>query len=156
MERHATHYTRGWVGPRASRDGCGKPCPNRIRSLDRPSLSELLYRLSCPGRNILQSLSECYMEIIERNTRKISFIHFGKGFFLIMLRRSEHACTVESALSSLTLDANTRSAEWGTHCSKTVSSVNEDTCQWHTEHPRQDIVSPVTAGSESKSACRIA
>jgi hypothetical protein len=28
-ERHGTHYTGGWVGPRAGLDGCGKSRPHR-------------------------------------------------------------------------------------------------------------------------------
>ena len=39
----------GWVGPRASLDGCGKPRSHRARSPDRPASSESLYRLSYPS-----------------------------------------------------------------------------------------------------------
>jgi hypothetical protein len=49
-ERAGTHCIGGWVGPRASLDGCGKSRPpTGIRSPDRPALSESLYRLSYPG-----------------------------------------------------------------------------------------------------------
>jgi hypothetical protein len=50
-ERPGTHCIGGWVGPRAGLDGCGKSCPIGIRSPDRPSRSESLYRLSYPGRH---------------------------------------------------------------------------------------------------------
>ena len=36
-KRAGTHYTGGWVGPRAGLDGCGKPRPTGIRSPDRPA-----------------------------------------------------------------------------------------------------------------------
>jgi hypothetical protein len=39
-ERTGTHCIRGWVGPRAGLDGCGKPQPIGIRSPDRPGSSE--------------------------------------------------------------------------------------------------------------------
>ena len=53
-ERPGTHYTGGWVGPRARLDGCGKsrPPPTGNRSPDRPAHSESLYRLSYRGRNV--------------------------------------------------------------------------------------------------------
>ena len=49
-----THCTRGWVGPRAGLDGCGKsrPPPTGIRSPDRPARRESLYRLSYHGEII--------------------------------------------------------------------------------------------------------
>jgi len=28
-KRQGTHFTVGWVGPKAGLDGCGKPCPHR-------------------------------------------------------------------------------------------------------------------------------
>jgi hypothetical protein len=45
-----THCTGGWVGLGAGLDGCGKFHSPSIRSLDRPTLTESLYRLSyrCP------------------------------------------------------------------------------------------------------------
>jgi hypothetical protein len=46
-ERHGTHCVRGWVGPSASLNGCGKSRPHTgILSPDRPARSESLYRLS--------------------------------------------------------------------------------------------------------------
>jgi hypothetical protein len=48
-ERPGTHCVRGWVGPRAGLDGCGKSRPTGIRSPDRPARSESLYRLRYPG-----------------------------------------------------------------------------------------------------------
>ena len=45
-ERPGTHYTGGWVGPRAGLDRCGKSRPTGIRSPDRPARSQSLYRLS--------------------------------------------------------------------------------------------------------------
>jgi len=40
------------VGPRAGLDRCGKSPPTGIRSLDRPTLSESLYRLSYTGPHL--------------------------------------------------------------------------------------------------------
>ena len=49
-ERPSTHCTRGWVGPRAGLDGCGKyPPPTGIQSADRSPRSQSIYRLSYPG-----------------------------------------------------------------------------------------------------------
>jgi hypothetical protein len=48
-ERHGSHCTGGWVGPRAGLDRCGKSPPIGIRSPDRPARSKSLYRLSYPG-----------------------------------------------------------------------------------------------------------
>ena len=47
-KRAGTHCIRGWVGPRAGLDGCGKPLPTGIRSSDRPARSKSLYRLRYP------------------------------------------------------------------------------------------------------------
>jgi hypothetical protein len=44
-----THCIGGWVGLTAGLDGCGKFAPIGIRSPDRPTRSELLFRLSYPG-----------------------------------------------------------------------------------------------------------
>jgi hypothetical protein len=38
------HCTGGWVGPRASLDGCEKSCPHRDSILDSLARSESLYR----------------------------------------------------------------------------------------------------------------
>ena len=52
-ERPDTHFTEGWMGPRAGLFGCGKSRPTTgIRSLDRPARSESQYRLSYPGSTI--------------------------------------------------------------------------------------------------------
>jgi hypothetical protein len=47
--RPGTHCVRGWVGPRAGLDGCGKSSPTGIRYPDRPARKESLYRMSYPG-----------------------------------------------------------------------------------------------------------
>jgi hypothetical protein len=80
QKRPGTHYTGGWVGPRAGMDVCEKSRPHRdffknkspfiilnyykcydntytlcsawIRSLDRPARSQSLYRLSYPAHNL--------------------------------------------------------------------------------------------------------
>jgi hypothetical protein len=44
-ERPGTHFTGGWVGPRAGLDRWGKSRPTGIRSPDRPALSQSLYLL---------------------------------------------------------------------------------------------------------------
>ena len=47
-----THCIGGWVGPKAVLDGCGKSHlpPPGIRSPDRPTRRESLYRLRQPDR----------------------------------------------------------------------------------------------------------
>ena len=58
-ERTSTHCIGGWVWPRASLDGWGKPRPpppTAIRSPDCPDPSESLYRLSYPGPKRVQGL----------------------------------------------------------------------------------------------------
>jgi len=46
-ERPGTHFTGGWVGPRAGLDRCGKSRPPAgVRSPDHPACSRWLYRLS--------------------------------------------------------------------------------------------------------------
>ena len=47
-ERPGTQCTRGWVGPRARLDRCGKSGPPWIRFPDRPARSQSLYRLRFP------------------------------------------------------------------------------------------------------------
>ena len=57
-----THFTGGWVGPRAGLDG-RKSRPHRDAILDRPASSQSLYRLSYPAFHLhkqtknLQTLS---------------------------------------------------------------------------------------------------
>ena len=48
-ERPGTHCTVGRVGPRASLDECEKSRPTGIRTPDRISRSESLYRLNYRG-----------------------------------------------------------------------------------------------------------
>jgi len=48
-ERPGTHFTRGWVGPRAGLEG-GKSRPHRDSIPDRLARSQSLYRLSYPAR----------------------------------------------------------------------------------------------------------
>jgi hypothetical protein len=43
------NHCGGWVGPRASLDGCGKPRPHRFRSPLRLARSQSLYRLRYLG-----------------------------------------------------------------------------------------------------------
>jgi hypothetical protein len=43
-----SHRTGGWVGPRASLDGCRYLATTGIRSPERPARSQSLYRLRCP------------------------------------------------------------------------------------------------------------
>jgi len=50
-ERPGTHFTGGWVGPRAGLDGCRKSRPQRDWIPDRPAHSQSLYRLSYPAHN---------------------------------------------------------------------------------------------------------
>jgi hypothetical protein len=44
-----THCTGGWFASGDGLEGCGNSCPTRIRSPDRPALSESQYRLHYPG-----------------------------------------------------------------------------------------------------------
>ena len=45
-KRPCTYCIRSWVGSRTNLDGCGKSRPNGVRSPDRLTRSESLYRLS--------------------------------------------------------------------------------------------------------------
>jgi hypothetical protein len=45
----STHCIRGWMGPSAGLNGCGKSHPTRIRSPDRPARIQSLYVLHYPG-----------------------------------------------------------------------------------------------------------
>jgi len=47
-ERPGTHFTGGWVGPRAGLDGQKISSPLELE-LDRPARSQSLYRLSYPA-----------------------------------------------------------------------------------------------------------
>jgi hypothetical protein len=55
-ESPRTHWTGGWVGPRAALDGCGKSRPTGIRSPDHQVRSAALYRVRF---GILQIRSGC-------------------------------------------------------------------------------------------------
>jgi hypothetical protein len=46
QEETSTHFTGGWVGPRAGLDRCEKSRPTGIRFPDRQARSQSLYRLS--------------------------------------------------------------------------------------------------------------
>jgi hypothetical protein len=48
-KRAGTQCTRGWAGPRAGLDGCGKPRPHRVRAPNRQARSESPHRLHYPG-----------------------------------------------------------------------------------------------------------
>ena len=62
-----THCIWGWLEPRADLDGCGIPLPpTGIRSQDRPSLSDSLYRLSYPN-TFLMSVGVILREYSGRN-----------------------------------------------------------------------------------------
>jgi hypothetical protein len=51
-ERPGTHFTGGWVGPRAGLDRRKISPPTGIRSPERPARSQSLYRLSYPSHNL--------------------------------------------------------------------------------------------------------
>ena len=60
QERPGTHFTGGWVGPRAGLDG-GKSHPHWNSILDHPARSQSLYRLTTGQLK----LSMCYWHIWE-------------------------------------------------------------------------------------------
>jgi len=47
-----THYTRGWVGPRAGLGGCENLAPTGKQSPDRPARNESLSGLSYPSTQL--------------------------------------------------------------------------------------------------------
>ena len=67
-ERHGTHSTGGWVGPRAGLDG-GKSRPHQDSIPYRPAPSQSLYRLSYRAHN-----KRCVMNSINR--RNLTGLHF--------------------------------------------------------------------------------
>ena len=48
-ERHGTHFTGGWLGPRDILEKCGKSLPTGIRSPDISARSKSLYQLKYSG-----------------------------------------------------------------------------------------------------------
>ena len=48
-ERPGTHFTGGWVGPRAGLDGYGKSLPHRDSIPDRPARSSVAIQTKLPG-----------------------------------------------------------------------------------------------------------
>jgi hypothetical protein len=64
-----THCTRGWVGPRADVDRCGKSRPpTGFRSSDRPVHSQLVYRLCYPAHTVCMKLQILIREGIPQQT----------------------------------------------------------------------------------------
>ena len=57
QERPGTHFTGGWVGPRAGLDG-QKITPHRDSIPGRPARSQLLYRLSHPVHICLEDIGK--------------------------------------------------------------------------------------------------
>ena len=77
-ERPGTLCIGRWVVPMAGLDGCGNLAPTGIRSPDRPSPSQSLYRLSYPGpRYIYGCLPVLSIGCWCKNS-KIYVQHFGK------------------------------------------------------------------------------
>ena len=73
-EGPGTHCIVGWVGPRAGLDGFGILAPTGIRSPDRPTRSQSLYRLNYPGPltpcrlvNIYRPNYKVYVSIVKQN-----------------------------------------------------------------------------------------
>ena len=65
-QRPGTHFTGGWVGPRAGLDRCGKsrPPPTGIRSPDRPARSQSLYRLSYRVHKLGKSMERFLYDVM--------------------------------------------------------------------------------------------
>jgi hypothetical protein len=61
-ERPGTHCTGSWVGPRAGLDRCGKFASTGIRSPDRPSRNQSLYRLRYPAHSLLARRAKLNLE----------------------------------------------------------------------------------------------
>ena len=49
LERHGTHFTGGWVGPRAGLDSCGKSLPHWDSIPDRLARSSVAIPTKLPG-----------------------------------------------------------------------------------------------------------
>jgi hypothetical protein len=62
-KRPGTHYTGGWVGLRASLDGCGKSRPTEIRSPDRLDRSVSLYWLTAHAHLWAASLTTVWIAV---------------------------------------------------------------------------------------------
>jgi hypothetical protein len=67
-ERPGTHCKGGWIGPRASLEGCRKSRLKGIRSPDRPAHSELLYRLRYAPLYNNTNYSVLFMTLIQSST----------------------------------------------------------------------------------------
>ena len=57
QERPGTHFTVGWVGPRAGMDRCGKSRPHRDSIPDRPARSSVAIPTELPGPLLLYKRS---------------------------------------------------------------------------------------------------
>ena len=76
-ERQGTYCIGGWVGPQGRSGRVRKISPHTgIRSPDRPSRSESLYRLSYPGRHKMRStyIKELHPEILYCYEQLITYI----------------------------------------------------------------------------------
>jgi len=56
LERPGTHFTEGWVGPRAGLDRCGKSLPHRDSIPERPTRSSVAIPTELPGPYIKRKL----------------------------------------------------------------------------------------------------
>jgi len=65
-ERSGTHFTGGWVGPRAGLDGRNISSPLGFSIPDRPTRSQSLYRLSNPVRTIYMYKIHVYTTLLLR------------------------------------------------------------------------------------------
>ena len=72
-ERTGTHYTGGWVGPRAGLDRCEKSRPTGIRSPDRPARSQSLYRLRYRAHTTMQAGYIAFMCFVWLSEERVPF-----------------------------------------------------------------------------------
>ena len=73
-----THYTGGWVVPRADLDGWGKSRPpTNIRSPDRPARSESLRRLRYSGPANTSNPLKSSGNYMYRHVLRIITLHFA-------------------------------------------------------------------------------
>jgi hypothetical protein len=86
-ERPCTHYTAGWVSPRAGLDKCGKSCPTGIRFQDRPARSQSLYWVSYPAR-LLRN------KVMENN--RITLLRINTVLFAVIQRIQHRQCDIET------------------------------------------------------------
>ena len=108
QERPGTHFTGGWVGPRAGLDRCGKSRPpTGIRASDRPARSQSIYRLSYRAHDIHMT---CKIFVLKLFVISLHFKCFFEILFenFVFLTPHLHICQSINHYSIASLETSLR------------------------------------------------